>query len=290
MTLQEGYFDLTFALQTLQIITKEEKNNAMVVFNRLCKEGLIEKYGNKRGCYIPIQRLEESIIDLRVADTSTLILKFPFGIHELVKIMPKNVIVVAGESNAGKSAFLLNFAAKNMIDHKVTYFSSEMGSAELKERLMNFTEKLPFKSWEHCTFIERANDFDLAIRPEGINIIDFLEIHDDFYKVGGFIKKIFDKLTTGIAVIAIQKNKGRDEGLGGARSLEKARLYISMKPGQVKIVKAKNWVSSMINPNNLVKNFKLAKGMIFTDISGWEHEDDEVKLERNVQFQKRSVY
>ena len=183
--------------------------------------------------------------------------------------MPKNIIVVAGESNAGKSAFLLNIAAKNMIDHKVFYFSSEMGGAELKERLQNFNEKMPFKMWEHCTFIERANDFDIAIRPDDINIIDFLEIHDEFYKIGGFIKKIFDKLNKGIAVIAIQKNKGRDDGLGGARSIEKARLYLSMRPGAIKIVKAKNWVSGLINPNGLEKQFKLAKGMIFSDASNW---------------------
>ena len=35
----------------------------------------------------------------------------------------------------------------------------------------------------------------------------------EFYKVGALIKDIFDKLTTGLAVIAIQKNKGRDEAV-----------------------------------------------------------------------------
>lgn len=274
ITLQEGYFLTTDILQTLQLTTKEEKKNLTVILTRLQHEGLIEKYGERRGQYKTVQKLEESIIDLMAVDTQTLNLKFPFGIHDLVKIMPKNIIIIAGESNAGKSAFLLNFAAKNMLDHKVTYFSSEMGGAELTERLKNFTDRLPFEMWKHCTFVERANDFDLAIRPDDINIIDFLEIHDDFYKVGGYIKKIFDKLNTGIAVIAIQKNKGRDEGLGGARSIEKARLYLSMRPGQIKIVKAKNWVSSMINPNGLVKDFKLAKGMIFKDDSNWVHEDE----------------
>jgi hypothetical protein len=187
--------------------------------------------------------------------------------------MPKNIIVVAGESNAGKTAMLLNIAAKNMIDHEVFYFSSEMGGAELKERLSNFTESVPFELWKKCTFIERANDFDVAIRPNAVNIIDFLEIHDEFYKIGGFIKKIFDKLDKGIAIIAIQKNKGRDDGLGGARSIEKARLYLSMAPGVVKIIKAKNWVSSMVNPNGMTKRYKLAKGMIFKEDSDWERVD-----------------
>lgn len=265
----DGYITTTECHKWLQVTTREHRKAVNMALSRLQQAGIIEKYGEKSGVYRKIEKLEENIIDLAAADNTCLPIKLPLGIHELVKIMPKNIIVVAGESNAGKSAFLLNTAAKNMIDHKVFYFSSEMGGAELKERLQNFNEKMPFNLWEHCTFIERANDFDIAIRPDDINIIDFLEIHDEFYKIGGFIKKIFDKLNKGIAIIAIQKNKGRDDGLGGARSIEKARLYLSMRPGAIKIVKAKNWVSCLINPNGLEKQFKLAKGIIFSDASNW---------------------
>lgn len=273
ITLQEGYFNTTDILQTLQLTTREEKKNLTVILTRLNHEGIIEKYGERRGQYRTVQKLEENIIDLTSADTTCLNIKFPLGIHDLVKIMPKNIIIIAGESNAGKTAFLLNTAAKNMLDHPVFYFSSEMGGAELKERLQNYQEYVPFDLWKHCTFIERANDFDVAIRPDAINIIDFLEIHDEFYKIGGYIKKIFDKLNKGIAIIAIQKNKGRDDGLGGARSIEKARLYLSMAPGTIKIVKAKNWVSSMVNPNGLQLDYKLAKGMVFKADSNWAKSD-----------------
>ena len=269
ITTTDGYITTTDCHKQLQATTTDHKKAINMALLRMKESGIIEKYGEKSGTYKKVEQLEENIIDLSAADTTSLPIKLPLGIHELVKIMPKNIIIVAGESNSGKSAFLLNTAAKNMIDHKVFYFSSEMGGAELKERLQNFNERMPFKTWEHCTFIERANDFDMAIRPNDINIIDFLEIHDEFYKIGGFIKKIFDKLDKGIALIAIQKNKGRDEGLGGARSIEKARLYLSMRPGVIKIVKAKNWVSGLINPNGMEKQFKLAKGMIFSDASNW---------------------
>ena len=280
ITTTDGYITTTDCHKQLQATTTDHKKAINMALLRMKESGIIEKYGEKSGTYKKVEQLEENIIDLSAADTTSLPIKLPLGIHELVKIMPKNIIIVAGESNSGKSAFLLNTAAKNMIDHKVFYFSSEMGGAELKERLQNFNERMPFKTWEHCTFIERANDFDMAIRPNDINIIDFLEIHDEFYKIGGFIKKIFDKLDKGIAIIAIQKNKGRDEGLGGARSIEKARLYLSMRPGVIKIVKAKNWVSGLINPNGMEKQFKLAKGIIFSDVIkddeklGWVKADD----------------
>jgi hypothetical protein len=271
ITLQEGYFNTTDILQTLQITTKEEKKNLTVILTRLHKEGIIEKYGERRGQYKTVQKLEENIIDLYSANTTSIPLKLPLGISDLVKIMPKNIIIVAGESNAGKTAFLLNCAANNMFQHNVYYYSSEMGGVELKERLQNY-DKIPLDAWQRCKFIERATDFDLAIRPDDINIIDFLEIHDEFYKIGGYVKKIFDKLNNGVAIIAIQKNKGRDEGLGGARSIEKARLYLSMVPGKIKIVKAKNWINSMINPNNMVKEYKLAKGIILKADSEWKYE------------------
>ncbi|MCK9431582.1 MAG: hypothetical protein M0R00_01325, partial [Candidatus Omnitrophica bacterium] len=280
ITTTDGYITTTDCHKQLQATTTDHKKAINMALLRMKESGIIEKYGEKSGTYKKVEQLEENIIDLSAADTTSLPIKLPLGIHELVKIMTKNIIIVAGESNSGKSAFLLNTAAKNMIDHKVFYFSSEMGGAELKERLQNFNERMPFKMWERCTFIERSIDFDIAIRPNDINIIDFLEIHDEFYKIGGFIKKIFDKLDKGIAIIAIQKNKGRDEGIGGARSIEKARLYLSMRPGVIKIVKAKNWVSGLINPNGMEKQFKLAKGIIFSDVIkddeklGWVKADD----------------
>lgn len=264
-----GVFLSSECRQCLHLSSREEQKHLSTVLRRLCAEGVIKKHGNKNGCFEVIETLEENIIDLTTADNTCLAIKYPLGVHELVKTMPKNIIIVAGESNAGKTALLLNIAAKNMLDHEVIYFTSEMGGAELKERLQNFTEKLPMQMWSHCKFIERASDFDVAVRPDAINIIDFLEVHDEFYKIGGLIKKIFDKLNKGIAIIAIQKNPGRDDGLGGQRSIEKSRLYISMSPGKIKIVKAKNWVSGLMNPNGLCKNYKLIKGMIFKEDSEW---------------------
>lgn len=269
--LTEGYFLLTDAYRDLQILTKEDKNAGYVAINRLQADGIIKKFGEKRGCYEVIKTEKESIIDIYAADATPLNIKFPLNVHDLVKIMPKNIIMIAGEVNAGKSAYLLNLAARNMDRMETVYFSSEMGGAELRERLQHFD--FPLEAWKQVKFIERASDFYKAIRPEGLNIIDFLEIHDEFYKMGQLIKDIFDKLTTGLAVIAIQKNKGRDEGLGGERSKEKARLYMAIEPGKLKIVKAKNWISSEINPNGMSMEFKLAKGCKFKPEGSWKRVD-----------------
>ena len=265
--LQEGYFLTTDILQTLHITTKEEKKNLTVILVRLKDQGVIESYGEKRGCYRPV-KADCQDIDLWSETAKPLSIKYPMGIHDLIVTHPKNIIIIAGEPNAGKSAYLLNFAQMNSgRGQEVVYFSSEMGAIELQARLKKFN--LPMDEWKKIIWKERAADFAAVVRPNAINIIDFLEVHDEFYKIGKLIKEIFDKLDQGIALIALQKNRGRDEGMGGMRSLEKARLYMAMEPGKLKIVKAKNWRNDEINPNGLERSYKLVAGCNFRPEGDW---------------------
>jgi hypothetical protein len=267
-SLQDSYINLTDAYETLQFLQASEKAACQVAAHRMCKEGLLEKVS--RGCFKKVEK-DCQDIDIWSCDTVPLNIKYPLGIHELIVTHPKNIIVIAGEPNAGKTAYLLNFAQMNCgRDMEVVYFSSEMGAIELQARLKKFN--LPMDEWRKIIWKERASDFAQMIRPNAINIIDFLEVHDEFYKIGLFIKQIFDKLDKGIAILALQKNKGRDEGLGGGRSIEKARLYMAMEPGKLKIVKAKNWRNDEINPNGLVRAYRLGGGCNFKTTGDWSKE------------------
>ena len=248
----------------LEAVSKQQKGAVRTELHNMFKKGIIEK--DKINGKYRKPNMDEEIIDFVNVTTSCLDIKFPFQIENYVRIMPKNIIVIAGEPDAGKTAFLLNLVRMNMNNNEIFYFSSEMGALEMQDRLRNFDH--PIDAWKF-TPIERSNDFADVIRPNAVNIIDFLEISDNFYQVSGLIKAIYDKLDKGITIIALQKNKGTDYGLGGMRSLEKPRLYLSMEPGKLKIVKAKNWVSADKNPNRLSITYKLYKGCHFTPISGW---------------------
>lgn len=226
----------------------------------------IERHPVKNGCFRLINKECETIDWLNASD-DYIEVQWPFGIENYVRILPKNIVVIAGEPNAGKTAFLLNFIKLNMHKHRIHYFSSEMGSQELRSRLVKFD--LPPHKWIF-TPKERSSNFADVIEPDGINVIDFLEVHDEFYKMGGYIKAIYDKLNKGIAVIAIQKNKGVEFGLGGMRGLEKARLYLTMEPNIIRIVKGKNWATEGINPNGMELEFKLVQGCNFIKYSNWE--------------------
>lgn len=260
-----GVFSSTEIYSCLQLSTREDRKNVSIILKRLSQEGLIEKYGNKNGQYRCLDN-ELAPLDWQNADVDPLDLIWPFDIHGLVSMYPGNVAVIAGAPNSGKTAFILNFIRLNQNKYQIHLFSSEGGKEELRQRISKF--EYPLKSWNFRAW-DRAGNFSDVIKPDDINIIDYLEIHDEFYKIGGIIKSISDRLKSGFALIAIQKNNGRDEGLGGTRGLEKPRLYLSMDAGRLKIVKAKSRVDESINPNGLSINFKLVQGCKFVPQSEW---------------------
>jgi len=262
-----GNFLTTDVYKDLNLTTRDNKKKCAVILGRLIGEGIIENYGDRRGSYRLVNGDCEKM-NWRYVGDETIDIKYPFEIEQYVETMPGNIIVIAGEQNSGKTAFLLNLIKLNMHKHDVHYFNSEMGSSELKKRIIKFD--YPVNDWEFHSW-ERSSNFNDVIKPDSINVIDFLEYYDEFYKAGGYLKQIHDKLKKGIAVIAIQKNKGTDQGLGGARTLEKPRLYLAMEPGKLKIVKAKNWRTD-VNPNNMEIDFKLVQGCKFIpDETGWHY-------------------
>jgi hypothetical protein len=206
-------------------------------------------------------------LDYMTVDLHPLPIRWPLGVEEYCDLYAKSLVVIAGEPNAGKTAFLLNTAKINKNKFDVQYFSSEMGAAELRIRLDKFD--LPLDFWKPIKFKSRSSDFKDVINPNGLNIIDYLEISKDFYEIGGFLTEIFNCLDQGIAVVAIQKPRGRDVGIGGERTLDKARLYLSISPDRLKIVKGKLWRSDHVNPNGLSIKFNLTGGAKFQNETPW---------------------
>jgi hypothetical protein len=209
---------------------------------------------------------------LGAIDVTPLDLDLPLGISRLAAILPGNIILVAGAPNSGKTAFLLSSLCTllnkrkrkeakekennikeesdqkkqtihDLMSNGVRYLNSEMDEAELTSRCMAFPNGYEVFS-EGCQFFQRYRDFADVIIPNGVNFIDFLEIHEDFFELGKLINEIFEHLTTGICFIAVQKKQGSDYAKGGAASLEKPRLVLNLdrneKYGMIcKIVKCK---------------------------------------------------
>ncbi len=269
--LQTGYFSVTGCYNELHAVTKEQKTAVRVALLRLVKEGLIERHPTESGRYRRIDKTEEIINFLDCPGTNLFSdFKYPFGMETHYRTMPKNEIIIAGCPDSGKTAILLNIVYLNQARYEIYYFSSEMGAMELRDRLSKFDH--PLDQWK-CRFIERSSNFADVIRPDAINVIDYLELCTDTFRVGEYLKSIHDKLKNGIAIIALQKPFGRDLGRGAEFSLEKPRLYLSMEKGTLKIIKCKNWVDSQKNPNGLSINYKLVNGCQFIPVSGWKRQE-----------------
>ena len=250
-------------------IPRTKKAQVSKNLNRLVDEGLIIKAGGKYGNW---RRVDEELqqITLHEKVDRTVDVKLPFGLNDMVEIRPGNIILLAGFPNAGKTSLILNLIADNMYRFKCHLFSSEMGRDELTMRLGKFSD-IPWEDWDkHLKAYARTEHFADVIRPgEGtINFVDYIELADEFYKIAGYLTEIHNRLNGAVAVIAAQKNPGTDVAKGGYGSLEKPRLYISIDPGRMKIVKAKNW-KGKTNPNRLEMTFKLHNGTEFQQTSGW---------------------
>lgn len=273
VSVTSGVFSVTDCYRDLNIVTKCDRGNVRKVIHKLCSEGKVIKDFKRSGLYRKVDDTFE-VIDISKATGKEYDIIYPLDIHTKVKTMPKNIIVFAGESNVGKTAFLLNLAILNVGKHRITYLSSEMGAEELRVRTSEFKDVDP-KDWNKIRFIERSSNWVDLLDPDGLNIIDFIELNDEFYKVSGIMKEIHDKLRKGVCACAIQKKAGSEGGLGrgGAFSLEKPRLYCSISAAppdgaEIELVKAKIW-RTRENPNGLRKVFKIVSGAQIVAQSGW---------------------
>lgn len=267
---QNATFNLQMCHRELHITTKNEKKNVGMVLKRMCDEenNIIERTGTYAGTFRPVNRdLKKIDLSDRTDLKGALDVRFPLGVESWIRVFPKNVYIIAGETDSGKSAFLMNFAKLNIGKFNVRYFSSEMGKEEFLDRLDHLWPEAGFNPNFH--FYERDDDFEQVIFPDDINIIDYLQLFENFYEMPKLINSIEKKLNNGIVFIALQKPKSRDEGEGGERTKNLARLYLSLSPGKLKIVKAKNWRDPKANPNRLEITFKLINGCSFVNETSW---------------------
>lgn len=258
--------------------TRKEKNTRSWALNKMVKDFLINKDKAVAGKYHIIDaKIDWIDLDAPIEETFNIVL--PFGLHESVLIPPKAIIIMAGSTNAGKTAFMLNTLKLNRQQkYKKTYLMSEMGSGEYVSRLKKFGE--PLTEWKSIQAASKSCDFNGAIKhhnPDGLTCIDYLEeIQGEYFKIASNIRDIYDALDDGVAFIAIQKRSDQKVARGGEGTMEKSRLYLTLDHLCTKdhsivcalsITKLKSFIGK--NLQNHEMHFEITKGSIITKVMDW---------------------
>ena len=222
----------------------------------------------KEGSYFKVVQDDLVPIDFMGAKGSKFDLILPFNLHEYCFLYRKNIMVIFGSKDAGKTALLLNIIKLNMNQHRILFFSSEMVEDEMKVRLLK-DDSLRLQDW-HFEPYERSYDFDQVIDPDALNIIDFLELggeESEYYKGVSLVRKIYDKLDQGVAIIAVQKNRHAELPKGGSGLLEKARIALSLDPNKATLTIAKNWADGVtMTPRGKKWRFQLVGGIKIVNV------------------------
>ncbi len=275
--LHELYISSTSCLQSLQLSTREEKKAAYIALARLCDhDKLIEKHGDRRGEYrIVDNEKDKNKMDLLTESEITEVpVKLPLDLNDLCVISPGNICVVSGSKSSGKTAMLMNIAWANQNKFEVVYLNSEMHESEFKKRMKKFA---PLSNWK-ITGYSCHNNFDDYIEsdPHKIYIVDYLEVHENFYEIAKPIRKIHEKLGDAVCFIGIQMKSGASLGRGGDFSAEKARLYLTMdynveeKRTKVTIYDAKEPRPPFDNVRGKWRNVKIIDGSSLTPFAEWQ--------------------
>jgi hypothetical protein len=169
--------------------------------------------------------------DFSETSSKPLPLDLPIDLGNDFQVFQGNEIVIGGAKNAGKTLFAIDFMRRNMDKIPCTYINSEMRGGELKNRLTDFGQAygIAFEEFEakieffdcRCNALIKGDmdQLEALLNPNGCNLIDYVKVTDDFFKVGECLERIHARLRKGIAIIFFQKKPKVDELLGGITPL-----------------------------------------------------------------------
>ena len=260
----------------LGIRTAEAKNARRVVLFRLRAEGLIENHMRVNKMFRTKDPTMARMDFKNAPRNPGLDFRWPLQIENLAQIFPKNLVVIAGTQDAGKTAMMLSLIDLNQDRFDMYYFCSEMSDTDLRYRLEMFERDI--NDWNFQASY-RVTNFADVIEPDAVNLIDFMELTDDAHIVNKYLTDIHNRLRGGIAIVGLQKKENLRKGdnykygKGAEGTAEKPRLYVTLdktlQGGIAKIVKGKNWADRQRNPNGLQLEYRIVDGCRFIPMGEW---------------------
>lgn len=244
-------------------VLPELYSHLRVIMHRLVKGDIARTVSKRDGFYIKVDKsLEEIQWWHSNGDRAQDLLLLPLGLHEYGYIDEGAVILVAGVYNQGKTAFCLNVVNLNIEKWPNTYLFASEGINQLSWKFRQMTPQVPIPP--PFVVYKRYDNFADVVVPDALNVIDYLRTDmEQSYAVSNKISEIQRKLTTGIAVIAMQKPAGRKIAFGGGATAWEPTMYISIDKGYMEFEKIKAPKQMDFDPYRAKWYFHIKKGVNF---------------------------
>jgi hypothetical protein len=258
-----------------EITTQEQKNDVLeVLWHLVHKKGNLEKIGS---IYKYLNINTNNSIPWVDADETEI---FPFvwpSSHqdgseftgtEGIMISPGDLIVLGGETNKGKTAMCLNFLWDNMEYKDCVLMGQEYYPSKFKRRVKNMTWVNPLDDDNKPKFelLKVRDDWKYNVRPDKLNIIDWISLETDFFRIGAILDGIQDRLKKGIAIVSLQKGEGKSQAVGGHFSEDLASVYITMHDGYCIFKKVKEVQPHTPNLSGRMFAYDIVDGVHFCAI------------------------
>ena len=276
-------------------VTGVQRNHMRVVLSRLVEKGRIVHM--EAGQFLVPDSGDEDCDWMAEDICQHLDVYLPFGLDSMVNVEPGSQMLLSGAPNAGKSAVGTNIAYHNAPAFKIRYLSTEYTPGDFKRRmgilakqdrrqLSFYRNRISFKKLKTIEGVHLKVSSD----PKTINIIDYIEIYENFYAVGKMLSQIHSEQGDSFTVVCIQKKTDERAPLGGHFSLWKPHLGILLDPmpgkrGKATAAKVKQYQEGYLERNPPIdgKCFYYGfdpSGSIVISLAGgkWLNPSVEVKL------------
>jgi len=237
--------DITLTQLRKEFKIKSEDKSFDAIRNilfQLSKQGIVKASGKKDGNWHVIKRVEpipvfsiprERRPPFQLFYPTDFDTSQPFSFADNVVVREGDCILIAGESNWGKTTLAMNFLAANIGYNPVLLGNEFTKDNEPTPRFLNRLDTIDWVTWvdetgqDMFTLLPVYQDFAENVIKDRINIIDWINIQTgEHYLIGNIMEEIKTAVGKGIAIIVIQKAPGSESGRGGQFTKDFADLEL----------------------------------------------------------------
>lgn len=241
---------------------------------------------SERGVYKVIKKVVPvPVFSVQRERREPFMLKFPrnreteieLPIADLAVVREGDLILIAGESNFGKTTLSLNFLGENIDEHPILLGNEFTKDDEPTPRFLARLDAMTWVRWtngdgqDKFTLLPVYDDFAENVVKDRINIIDWINIDTgEHYMIGSLMEKIKRAVGNGIAIIVIQKAHNAESGRGGQftkdfadlellidrHGIQESRVTVGKCKESTGAISGKSWAFRIVNAGTELHNVR----------------------------------